>query len=106
MDQISMICAASGSVMGETAMDGPEPNFEHDASVAVLAVVVGLAAQRRPLTAEAVLRDASRRLMSLKGPAISRDAVKKHVQAAMERFNIEKYTPFESEADGLLRYWA
>jgi hypothetical protein len=87
-------------------MDRQAPEFEHDASAAVLAVVTGLAAQRRPLTAEAVLRDASRRLMSLKGPAISRNAVEKHVQAAIERFRIEKYTSFESEVDGLLRYWA
>jgi len=67
--------------------------FEHDANVAVLTVVVGLVALRRSVTAEAVLRDASRRLLTLRGPAVSRHVVEGHVQAAMKRMWVGRQDP-------------
>jgi hypothetical protein len=73
--------------------------FEHDANVAVLAVVVGLAALRRSVSAEAVLRDASRRLLTLRGPAVSRHVVERHVQAAMKRMWIGRQDPSNPDAE-------
>lgn len=67
--------------------------FEHDASVAVLTVVVGLVALRRSVTADAVLRDASRRLLTLRGPSESRHVVERHVQAAMKRMWVGRQDP-------------
>lgn len=87
-------------------MEELQTDIERDANVAVLAAVVDLAALRRPLSLESVLRDASRRLLQSRGSAVSGIHVQKHVQAAMERLHIERSSSSEPEVAGLLRYWA